>query len=150
MAVAVTATSTAPARAQLTAPWRARGLCVGRAALFASPAGSDGEQAALATCAACPVLLVCLFEALRTPEPDDNGGVLAGLTETERATSRRHFVRKRCARCRRVKRGTEFSPDNRARTGCGAYCHPCDAARAREFLAARRASIRTYETQGDA
>lgn len=142
----------AAARAQPAAPWWDRGLCVGRAALFASPPGhegnlSEGQQLAINFCAACDVLLRCTFAVLRLPELEDWGGIVAGLTEEQRAELRRRFTRKRCPRCRRTKPGTAFSPNLAVSHGLHTYCRPCEAARARE-RAARKLSTARQQLQG--
>jgi transcriptional regulator with XRE-family HTH domain len=82
------------------------GACAGRADLM-NPAPGDAQalEVAVETCLSCPAYGSCLAWITATPPDDDPGGVIAALTETERAvvtrpapaTARRYDARLRRA-----------------------------------------------------
>lgn len=51
---------------------------------------------------------------------------------------------KACARCRQEKQLDEFIKSNRAKSGRGSYCYPCDRARKKEWREANPEHVSDY------
>uniref|UniRef100_UPI003F493BE9 hypothetical protein n=1 Tax=Streptosporangium sp. CA-235898 TaxID=3240073 RepID=UPI003F493BE9 len=125
--------STPTAPAALTFP--TGGACTGRPDLM-NPDPNDPEalETAVETCLSCTAYTACLAWITITPATEDPGGVIAALTEHERAERHNPAAppeppappTRHCPRCGQDKDPTEFPASARA------WCADCHRSYARD------------------
>lgn len=112
-----------------------RAACKGMSDVLDPPGGLRGraaEDRAKAVCWRCPALEGCFAWVIPQYGDRDPGGVIAGLTETERAQIRAEGTgTKRCSYCTRSKPRTEFYASSRTADGLRTECRDCAKARKR-------------------
>lgn len=93
-------------------------------------AANNQAQKAKAVCARCPVVVACLFSALKHSSTEQHG-VQAGLTADER----KHWCRPHC------RRGHDRSPENTGVTLGRPFCRPCRDVEVAEYWAEQRSVL---------
>ncbi|MEU8378849.1 hypothetical protein [Streptosporangium sp. NPDC048865] len=122
------------------------GACTDRPELMTpDPNNPEALDAAVETCLSCTAYLACLAWVTAIPADQDPGGIIAALTETERAEQRGTptLPTRHCPRCDQDKAPSDFHASARA------WCADCVRTYAKARYHRLNPGARTYvPTQG--